>query len=215
MPVATSKSNNVTSNPSAIKFEQDTSPLWSTRQGCGKQRVRFPVPSPLQRSSHSFRVAGVVCFPSGESTELMRLPSKRRYAHYYQQIQHPVALDEIKSRIETEWDANLDWVRQNLELCFKNAKKYNVKDSPTRKDAKHLHVCWRHQPVIDMTRLTPFRNLSTRGTRRRLRGDSAVEAKAGDAPRRQLLFKRRVNWSGQCQPRPISRIIQMRPINDP
>jgi len=32
----------------------------------------------------------------------MRLLSKHQYADYCQEIQNPVALDEIKSRIETE-----------------------------------------------------------------------------------------------------------------
>ena len=44
----------------------------------------------------------------------------------------------IKSRIETGKYPSLDAVRQDLELCFKNAKKYNMKDSPIRKDAKHF-----------------------------------------------------------------------------
>lgn len=82
------------------------------------------------------------------STEFLRLPSKRQYADYYQQIQNPVALDEIKSRIETGKYPDLDAVRQDLELCFKNAKKYNMKDSPIWKDAKHLHVCCRPQSII-------------------------------------------------------------------
>jgi len=94
----------------------------------------------------------------------MRLPSKRNYVDYYQQIRNPVALDEIMSRIETKKYPSLDAVRQDLELCFKNAKKYNIKDSPIWKDAKHLHVCRRHQSAIYVTRLTPFRNLSTRNT---------------------------------------------------
>jgi len=98
------------------------------------------------------------------STEFMRLPSKRQYADYYQQIQNPIALDEIKSRIETGKYPNLEAVRQDLELCFKNAKKYNIRDSPIWKDAKHLHVCCRFQSAIYATRLTSARNLSTRNT---------------------------------------------------
>jgi hypothetical protein len=94
----------------------------------------------------------------------MRLPSKRQYADYYQQIQNPIALDEIKSRIETGKYLGLDAVRQDLELCFKNAKKYNVRESPIWKDAKYLHVCCRFQPAVYATQLTCYRNLSIRST---------------------------------------------------
>ena len=110
------------------------------RQGCDKQRVHFPLLSPLQPFLYSFRGRRGRLL----STEFMRLPSKRQYADYYQQIQSPIALDEIRSRIETGKYPDLDAVRQDLELCFKNAKKYNMKDSPIWKDAKHLHVCFRH-----------------------------------------------------------------------
>jgi len=93
---ATTKSNNVASNPSAIK--QDAVSPWPTRQGCDKQRVHFPLLSSLQPSSYSSRDRrGCLLSPA-----FMRLPSKRQYADYYQQIQNPVTPDEIKSRIETE-----------------------------------------------------------------------------------------------------------------
>jgi len=59
---------------------------------------------------------------------------------------------------------NLDVVRQDLELCFENAKKYNVKDGPIWKDTKHLHVCLRRKSVVYATQLISFRHLSTRNT---------------------------------------------------
>jgi len=95
MSAATSKSNNVASDPSAIEFNPFSLP---DRQGCDKEKVWFPLLSPLQPSSYSFRGRRGCLF----STEFMCLPSERQYADYCQEIQDPVALDEIKSRIETE-----------------------------------------------------------------------------------------------------------------
>lgn len=160
MPATTSKSNNVASDPSAIKFKQDALSLWSTVRDATNKECGFLF-SDLSTSllylsrGHRGRLL---------STEFLRLPSKRQYADYYQQIQNPIALDEIKSQIDTGKYSNLDTVRQDLELCFKNAKKYNMKDSPIWKDAKHLHVRHRHQSTVYVTRLTSYRNLSTRNT---------------------------------------------------
>ena len=91
----------------------------------------------------------------------MRLPSGRHYVDYYQQIQNPVTLDEIKSRKETEKYASIDAVREGLGLYF---EKYNMKGSPIWKDVKRLHVCWRNQSAVYVMQPTSFRELSTRNT---------------------------------------------------
>ena len=159
MPATASKSNNVASDPSAIKFKHDALSLWSTIKGATNKEYVSPS-FPSQPFLYQFsRCRGRLL-----ATEFLRLPSKRQYADYYQQIQNPIALDEIKSRIESEKYPNLDAARQDLELCFKNAKKYNMKDSPIWKDAKHLHVCLRLQPPVNAIPMTSFRNSSTRNT---------------------------------------------------
>jgi len=60
-----------------------------------------------------------------------------------------------------------------------------MKDSPIWKDAKHLHVCWRHQSAVYVTRQTSLRNFLPQKLVNneyiRLTGDRAVEGKAGDA----------------------------------
>jgi len=58
----------------------------------------FPLLSPLQPSSYSFRGRRGCLF----CTEFTRLFSERQYADRCQEIQNPVTLDVIKSRIETE-----------------------------------------------------------------------------------------------------------------
>jgi len=160
MPATASKSNNFASNPSAIKLKEDALSLWSTIKDATNKESGFSFLSSLTVLTPFFHRRGRLL-----ATEFLRLPSKRLYADYYQQIQNPIALDEIKSRLETGKYPDLDAVRQDLELCFKNAKKYNMKDSPIWKDAKHLHVGLRLQTSVHMTQLTSLiRNLSTRST---------------------------------------------------
>ncbi|KAG6337064.1 hypothetical protein ID866_2017 [Astraeus odoratus] len=76
---------------------------------------------------------GNICSPP-----FMRLPSKRNYADYYVVIAQPICLDDIKKKIEDNRYPSLDEVRQDFELCFTNAKRYNIKDSPIWLDAKFL-----------------------------------------------------------------------------
>ncbi|KAI0785390.1 Bromodomain-containing protein [Irpex lacteus] len=73
------------------------------------------------------------------SHDFLRLPSKRQYPDYYEQIKRPVALDDIKRRLEHGQYAFFEEVKQDFEQCFKNAKKYNMKESQIWKDAKYLH----------------------------------------------------------------------------
>ena len=68
------------------------------------------------------------------------LPSKRVYPDYYDKIKRPVALGQIKSRLDAEEYTTLNEVKHDLEQCFRNAKRYNRKDSQIWKDAKALHV---------------------------------------------------------------------------
>ncbi|KAH0838060.1 Bromodomain-containing protein [Lanmaoa asiatica] len=76
---------------------------------------------------------GNICSPA-----FMRLPSKRHYPDYYNFTTHPICLDDIKKKIDEDRYPSLDDVRQDFELCFANAKRYNMKDSPIWLDAKFL-----------------------------------------------------------------------------
>jgi chromatin structure-remodeling complex subunit RSC4 len=57
------------------------------------------------------------------SYDFMRLPSKRQYADYYVFIKHPVCLEDIKDKLDSFQYSNLQSVKQDLDLCFKNARK--------------------------------------------------------------------------------------------
>jgi chromatin structure-remodeling complex subunit RSC4 len=70
----------------------------------------------------------------------MRRPPKRQYPDYYQLIQHPIALDDIKKQLDNGVYQSIESVKQDLELCFSNAKKYNMKESEIWRDAKFLNV---------------------------------------------------------------------------
>lgn len=70
----------------------------------------------------------------------MRLPSKRQYPDYYVQIKKPIALDDIKAQLDHVAYASFHDVKHDLETCFRNAKRYNIRDSQIFQDAKTLHV---------------------------------------------------------------------------
>ncbi len=62
------------------------------------------------------------------------------YPDYYQIIKNPIALDDIKKRLDTSAYSSLQTVRADFELLFNNALEYNMKDSVIWKDAKDMHV---------------------------------------------------------------------------
>ncbi|KAG6900522.1 hypothetical protein C0993_009475 [Termitomyces sp. T159_Od127] len=72
------------------------------------------------------------------SLVFQRRPSKRQYPDYYRIIQHPIALEDIKKQLDNGSYKTLEAVKQDFELCFNNAKQYNMKESEIYKDAKDL-----------------------------------------------------------------------------
>lgn len=62
------------------------------------------------------------------------------YPDYYQIIKNPIALDDIKKRLDTGAYSSLQTIRTDFELLFNNALEYNMKDSVIWKDAKDMHV---------------------------------------------------------------------------
>jgi hypothetical protein len=105
---------------------------------------------------------GNICSPA-----FMRLPSKRHYPDYYDIIPQPICLDDIKKKIDEDEYPLLDEVRQDFELCFTNAKRYNMKESPIWLDAKFLLVSIPEDPTMPF-QLIPttisLRNSPTRST---------------------------------------------------
>ncbi|KAI9444525.1 Bromodomain-containing protein [Lactarius indigo] len=73
------------------------------------------------------------------SADFLRLPNKRMYPDYYTVIKKPIALDKIKSQLDIGEYTSLTAVKSDLEQCFRNAKRYNLKESQIFNDAKSLH----------------------------------------------------------------------------
>ncbi|KAG6837653.1 hypothetical protein H0H93_004929 [Arthromyces matolae] len=72
------------------------------------------------------------------SLAFLRRPPKRQYPDYYQIIQQPIAFEDIKKRLDSGTYQTLDAVKHDFELCFNNAKQYNLKESEIWRDAKDL-----------------------------------------------------------------------------
>ena len=63
------------------------------------------------------------------SNPFMRLPSKRYYPDYYQEIKSPISLAQIQSRIKTNTYRSHQHLLDDLDTMYANAKKYNRPDS--------------------------------------------------------------------------------------
>lgn len=77
---------------------------------------------------------------SGEnlSDPFRRLPSKRYYPDYYKEIKHPIALSQIRSKLQRGEYQNLTEVQADMNVMFENAKTYNRTDSDLYKTACKL-----------------------------------------------------------------------------
>lgn len=70
----------------------------------------------------------------------MDLPSASDYPDYYQVIKRPIALNDIKSKLDQHLYPSLDKLISDLRLVFNNAKKYNLEYSVIYDDARTLLV---------------------------------------------------------------------------
>ncbi|KAJ3569728.1 hypothetical protein NP233_g4869 [Leucocoprinus birnbaumii] len=65
-------------------------------------------------------------------------PPRKIYPDYYQVIKTPIALDDIKKRLDSNVYPKLQAVMADFELLFNNAMTYNIKDSVIWKDARDM-----------------------------------------------------------------------------
>ncbi|KAK0465549.1 RSC complex protein [Desarmillaria tabescens] len=72
------------------------------------------------------------------STLFLTKPLKRQYPDYFELIKQPIALDDIKKKLNSHAYPNLEAVKFDFDLCFTNAKNYNHPDSVIWQDAKDL-----------------------------------------------------------------------------
>ncbi|CAH8475965.1 unnamed protein product [Schistosoma turkestanicum] len=72
------------------------------------------------------------------STPFFRLPSRRLYPDYYEEITNPLCLSSIKKKIKRYEYSSLDTVLIDLDIVFNNAQQYNVEQSAIHQDSIRL-----------------------------------------------------------------------------
>jgi chromatin structure-remodeling complex subunit RSC4 len=112
--------------------------LWQVVRDAVNKEYVLPYWTVLQ----FFYIPSFILYSRGRtlSLDFLRRPSKRLYPDYYKLIQRPIALEEIKKQLEHGAYPSLEAVKLDFELCFHNAKQYNMKDSEIWRDAKDLLV---------------------------------------------------------------------------
>ena len=84
------------------------------------------------------------------------------YPDYYTIIKKPIALDKIKSQLDLGEYQSLVAVKNDLDQCFRNAKRYNLKESQIFNDAKFLHVCSLCFYILSKNLIFPAQKLTSR-----------------------------------------------------
>ncbi|CAF0710230.1 unnamed protein product [Brachionus calyciflorus] len=73
-----------------------------------------------------------------DSESFLKLPSKKQFPDYYEDIKNPIALNTIKKKLNKRVYENMTDFQNDLELMFKNAMEYNLETSVVYKRAKNL-----------------------------------------------------------------------------
>ncbi|XP_060691455.1 protein polybromo-1 isoform X6 [Hemiscyllium ocellatum] len=110
----------------------------------------------------------------------LRLPSKKDYPDYYQQIKNPMSLQQIRQKLKNNEFENLDQMEADMNLMFENAKRYNIPNSAIFKRVLKL------QQIMQAKRKELARREYTED------GDSmvsSVTSDTGSAKRKRLMIK--------------------------
>ncbi|KAI8147926.1 hypothetical protein BJV82DRAFT_664265 [Fennellomyces sp. T-0311] len=78
------------------------------------------------------------------STLFAQLPSKRTYPDYYDVIKNPIALSNMKTKIDQQEYTSVADLKADIDLMVSNAKKYNIKESQVYQDAIKIHKYVKH-----------------------------------------------------------------------
>lgn len=95
----------------------------------------------------------------------VKLPSKRAYPDYYEEIKQPIALSIIKTKLSKSRYGSMGELIADLELLFTNAMQYNVEESLIYLNAKRLLEALKQKRAelgsdVMEARLTVVRNKS-------------------------------------------------------
>ncbi|KAG0185397.1 hypothetical protein DFQ28_009395, partial [Apophysomyces sp. BC1034] len=81
------------------------------------------------------------------STFFQQLPSKRSYPDYYDIIKFPIALNNIKAKIDQNEYPSFAKFKADIDLMVANAKKYNIKESQVFEDAVKIQKLSKSWPT--------------------------------------------------------------------
>ena len=70
----------------------------------------------------------------------IKLPNRRFYPDYYEEIKKPIALNHVKTNLKKGKYSSLKMFYKDIELIFKNAMSYNREDSSIYLNAKRLQA---------------------------------------------------------------------------
>ncbi|XP_030632413.1 LOW QUALITY PROTEIN: protein polybromo-1 [Chanos chanos] len=76
----------------------------------------------------------------------LQLPSRKDYPDYFQQINQPISLQQIRMKMKNNEYESIEQIDADLNLMFENAKRYNVPHSPIYKRVLKL------QHILQMKR---------------------------------------------------------------
>ena len=123
------------------------------------------------------------------SGQFLQKPSRKIYPDYYNFIQRPIAFDDIRKKLDRNAYPTLEAVREDFELCFTNAKTYNLKGSEIYNDAKDLLV---RVPATRLSALLTSVQKLVNKTAARLAGVDPHEKKKDKPPTLHKLLKSRL-----------------------
>ncbi|XP_013402941.2 protein polybromo-1-like [Lingula anatina] len=79
----------------------------------------------------------------GLADPFLKLPNRRFYPDYYEEIHHPMAMMQIRKKIRQGKYSCLEELSSDFELMFRNAQQYNTDESRIYKDAVRLQKIMR------------------------------------------------------------------------
>ncbi|KAF0526036.1 ATP-dependent helicase STH1/SNF2 [Gigaspora margarita] len=70
----------------------------------------------------------------------IELPSRKKYPYYYQQIEHPIAINLIRQKISRDEYSSAEQFKNDVYLMFDNARTFNIEGSQVYSDAEMMQA---------------------------------------------------------------------------
>ncbi|CAG8734519.1 30406_t:CDS:2, partial [Racocetra persica] len=87
------------------------------------------------------------------ATLFLELPSRKKYPYYYEQIEHPIAVNIIRQKISRDEYKTTEEFKNDVYLMFDNARTFNIEGSQVYADAEIMQkptgrITWTEQPCL-------------------------------------------------------------------